>query len=52
MLNSEIDTIEEQNRNIEGQIAKHESLAVMSQQEKERMRKELNKEIDDTIAST
>ena len=30
MLNSEIDTIEEQNRNIERQIAKHESLAVMS----------------------
>lgn len=30
MLNSEIDTIEEQNRNIEGQIAKHEKLASMS----------------------
>jgi hypothetical protein len=31
MLNSEIDTIAEQNKNIERQIAKHESLAVMSQ---------------------
>ena len=30
MLNSEIDTIAEQNKNIERQIAKHESLAVMS----------------------
>lgn len=30
MLNSEIDTIEEQNRNIEGQIAKHEKLASMT----------------------
>lgn len=30
MLNSEIDTIAEQNRNIERQIAKHEQLAVMS----------------------
>jgi hypothetical protein len=31
MLNSEIDTIAEQNKNIERQIAKHEQLAVMSQ---------------------
>jgi hypothetical protein len=30
MLNSEIDNIAEQNKNIESQIAKHESLAVMS----------------------
>jgi hypothetical protein len=30
MLNSEIDTIAEQNKNIERQIAKHEQLAVMS----------------------
>ena len=37
MLNSEIDTIEEQNRNIEQQIAKHEKLAVMSQNDKAKM---------------
>ena len=43
MLNSEIDTIEEQNRTIESQIANHESLAVMSHQEKEKMRNRLNK---------
>lgn len=30
MLNSEIDTIAEQNRNIERQIEKHEKLAAMS----------------------
>ena len=48
MLNSEIDTIAEQNRNIERQIAKHEQLAVMSGQEKEKMRARLTKEIEET----
>ncbi len=52
MLNSEIDTIAEQNRNIERQIAKHEQLAVMSGQEKEKMRARLTKEIEETKASS
>ena len=47
MLNSEIDNIAEQNKNIESQIAKHESLAVMSNQEKEKMRTRLTKEIEE-----
>jgi coiled-coil domain-containing protein 63/114 len=52
MLNSEIDTIEEQNRSIENQIEKHESLAVMSGQEKEKERHRLNTEIEDMLAAT
>ena len=52
MLNSEIDTIEEQNRNIEGQIEKHEKLAVMSQHEKEKMRVRLTSEIEDMQQAT
>jgi hypothetical protein len=38
MLNSEIDTIEEQNKNIEFEIRKHEELGEMTQKEKEKMR--------------
>ncbi len=52
MLNSEIDTIAEQNRNIERQIAKHEQLAVMSQQEKDKMRARLTREIEETKAAS
>jgi hypothetical protein len=52
MLNSEIDTIEEQNRNIEGQIAKHEKLALMSQNDKEKMRTRLTTEIKEMQAAT
>ena len=52
MLNSEIDTIEEQNRNIEAQIAKHESLAVMSHQEKDKMRIRLTAEIEEMKGAT
>ena len=52
MLNSEIDSIAEQNRNIERQIAKHEQLAVMSGQEKEKMRARLTKDIEETKASS
>ena len=52
MLNSEIDTIAEQNKNIERQIAKHEQLAVMSQQEKDKMRARLTKEIEEMKGAT
>ena len=52
MLNSEIDTIAEQNRNIERQIAKHEQLAVMTGQEKEKMRSRLTKDIEETKVSS
>jgi predicted RNase H-like nuclease (RuvC/YqgF family) len=52
MLNSEIDTIAEQNKNIERQIAKHEQLAVMSGNEKDKMRARLTKEIEETKAAT
>ena len=52
MLNSEIDTIEEQNRNIERQIEKHEHLAIMSHQEKDRMRAQLTKEIENMQGAT
>lgn len=47
MLNSEIDMIEEQNRNIESEIRKHEELGEMTEKEKLNMRKNLNNEIDD-----
>ena len=52
MLNSEIDTIEEQNRNIEQQIAKHEKLAVMSQNDKAKMRVRLTSEIEELTAAS
>ncbi len=48
MLNSEIDMIEEQNKNIESEIRKHEELGEMTEKEKENMRKNLNNQIDDT----
>ena len=38
MLNSEIDMIEEQNKNIESEIKKHEELGEMSEKEKDKMR--------------
>ena len=38
MLNSEIDMIEEQNKNIEFEIRKHEQLGEMTEKEKEAMR--------------
>lgn len=41
MLNSEIDMIEEQNRNIENEIHKHEELGKMSEKEKFNMRVKL-----------
>ena len=47
MLNSEIDMIEEQNKNIESEIRRHEELGEMTEKEKLNMRKNLNNEIDD-----
>jgi D-ribose pyranose/furanose isomerase RbsD len=38
MLNSEIDMIEEQNKNIEFEIRKHEELREMTDKEKDNMR--------------
>ena len=48
MLNSEIDTIEEQNKNIETEIRKHEELGEMTEKEKENLRRGLNLQIEDT----
>ena len=50
MLNSEIDMIEEQNKNIEFEIRKHEELGEMTQKEKEKMRQNLNNDIEDMKA--
>lgn len=47
MLNSEIDMIEEQNKNIEFEIRKHEELGEMTQKEKEKMRQNLGTEIEE-----
>ena len=47
MLNSEIDMIDEQNKNIENEIRKHEELGEMTEKEKENMRIKLNNQIDD-----
>ena len=47
MLNSEIDMIEEQNKNIEFEIRKHEELGEMTEKEKQKMRADLGKEIDE-----
>ena len=47
MLNSEIDMIEEQNKMIEAEINKHEELGKMSEKEKEVMRQNLKKNIDE-----
>lgn len=52
MLNSEIDTIAEQNRNIEGQIGKHEKLAAMSGKDKDNMRARLTRDIEEMKAAT
>jgi coiled-coil domain-containing protein 63/114 len=47
MLNSEIDMIEEQNRNIESEIKKHEELGEMTEKEKVTMRQNLGQEIEE-----
>jgi coiled-coil domain-containing protein 63/114 len=52
MLNSEIDMIEEQNKNIEGEIRRHEQLGEMTEKEKINMRTNLKKEIEDIKQAT
>jgi hypothetical protein len=47
MLNSEIDMIEEQNKQIEQEIRKHEELGEMTEKEKLNMRKNIGNEIED-----
>ena len=46
-LNTEIDSIEEQNQNIEQEIEKHEKLAEMSASDKEVVRMKLKQEIEE-----
>jgi hypothetical protein len=41
MLNSEIDMIEEQNKNIENEIKRHEQLLAMNDKEKAEVRENL-----------
>lgn len=50
MLNSEIDMIEEQNKNIEQEIQRHEELGEMTEKEKEVVRQKLAKEIEEKDA--
>lgn len=45
MLNNEIDLIEEQNRNIETEIKRHEELCMMNDKQKEELKHSLDKEI-------
>ena len=47
VLNSEIDMIEEQNKQIEKEIKRHEELSAMSASDKEKIREQLNKKADD-----
>ena len=47
MLNSEIDMIEEQNKNIEAEIQRHEELGDMTDKEKEVVRQKLKQQIED-----
>lgn len=49
MLNSEIDMIEEQNKNIEAEIRIHEELGDQTEKEKEEVRESLKKQIEDSI---
>jgi hypothetical protein len=51
MLNSEIDMIEEQNKNIEAEIQRHEDLGAMSDKEKEVVRQKLKVQIEEMDAS-
>ena len=50
MLNSEIDMIEEQNKNIEAEIQRHEELGAMTDKEKEVVRQRLSQQIDEMDA--
>ena len=50
MLNSEIDMIEEQNKNIEAEIKRHEELLEMNDKDKAEVRENLEKEMVDMKA--
>ena len=50
MLNSEIDMIEEQNKNIEHEIKRHEQLLAMNDKEKATVRENLDQEMADMKA--
>lgn len=50
MLNSEIDMIEEQNKNIEAEIKRHEELLEMNDKDKAEVRDNLEKEMQDMKA--
>ena len=50
MLNSEIDMIEEQNKNIEAEIKRHEELLEMNDKDKAEVRDNLEKEMEDMKA--
>ena len=50
MLNSDIDMIEEQNKNIEGEIKNHEQLGDMTEKEKVQCRERLKREIEESQA--
>ena len=47
MLNSEIDMIEEQNKNIEAEIKRHEELLEMNDRDKAEVKQNLEKEMAD-----
>ena len=47
MLNSEIDMIEEQNKNIESEIQRHEQLLEMNDKDKAEVKENLSKEMAD-----
>ena len=47
MLNSEIDMIEEQNKNIEAEIQRHEQLLEMNDKDKAEVKENLSKEMAD-----
>jgi len=50
MLNSEIDMIEEQNKNIESEIKRHEELGDMTEKEKEQVRQQQKKQLEEVEA--
>jgi len=50
MLNSEIDMIEEQNKNIEAEIQRHEELGDMTEKEKEVVRQKIKVQIEEMDA--
>jgi len=49
-LNSEIDTVEDQNKTIEMEIKRHEELREMTDIQKEQCRDRLRQDIEDNIS--